>query len=182
MLEVKAKENIAPAHRAQSLNYLLLAGMQHGTLVNLRASRVQHEYVSTRLTPELRRQFAVADARWREVNRESGWLKQKMIALLQDWGAFLEVPLYRDALTFFLGGEPVVRRPVELFSNSRSLGSQPMHLLTPDTAFTISAVTEAPEHFEAHLTRFFQHTRLHHLQWVNLNHHHIEFTTLSNSP
>ena len=168
MLEAKAREAIAPAHRTQSLNYLLLAGMQH-------------EFVSTRLTPERRRQFTVEDGRWQEVNRESGWLKQKMVGLVQDWGAFLEVPLYRDALIFFLGGAATVCCPVEIFSGAHSLGTQTMHLLAPDTAFAVSAVTEAPERFEAHLARFLRHTRLRHLQWINLNHHIIEFTTLSNS-
>lgn len=180
MVEAKARDGTAPAHRAQALNYLLLAGMQHGTLVNLRPIRVKHEFVSTRLTPERRRQFSVADAQWKDPNPESLVLKQKMLDLLHDWGAFLEVPLYRDALTFFLGGATAVQKPVEVFGGSQSLGTQTLHLSAPDTAFAVSAVTEKPAEFGGHLARFFRHTRLHHLQWINLNHHVIEFRTLSN--
>jgi GxxExxY protein len=182
MIEAKARESTAPAHRAQALNYLLLAGMQHGTLVNLRTERVQHEFVSTQLTPERRRQFTVADTQWRDPGPESAFLKLQMLDLLHDWGAFLEVSLYRDALTFFLGGAAVVQKSVEVFSGARSLGNQTLHLLTPDTAFAVSAVTEEPEQFGMHLTRFLRHTRLRHLQWINLNHHSIEFQTLLNSP
>ncbi len=182
MLEAKAREAIVPAHRSQSLNYLLLAGMQHGTLVNLRGERVEHEFVSTALTPERRRQFATADSRWETANSESGWLKQKMIELLSDWGAFLEVALYREAITFFLGGQERVCRPVEILSGTQVLGTQTLHLLTPDTAFVLSAVTSAPQNYESHLARFLGHTRLRHLQWINLNHHDIEFVTLTNLP
>jgi GxxExxY protein len=181
MLEAKARDAIAPAHRAQSLNYLLLAGMQHGTLVNLRSNRVEHEFVSTRLTPELRRRITVSDAEWRFVGPESAALKLRLLELLHDWGAFLEVTLYREALTFLLGGPTAVDQPVEVFSGERRLGTQTLHLLTPDTAFALSAVTEAPADYGRHLARFLAHTHLRHLQWINLNHDLIEFRTLSNS-
>ena len=180
MVEAKAREDNTPAHRAQALNYLLLAGMQHGTLVNLRTNRVEHEFVSTRLTPQLRRHFRMADDLWQSINPESAALKHKMLELLQDWGAFLEVPLYREALTFCLGGPTVVDRPVEVFSGERRLGTQTLHLLTPDTAFALSAVTEAPADYGRHLARFLAHTHLRHLQWINLNHDVIELQTLSN--
>ena len=180
MLEVKATEGIAPAHRAQALNYLLLAGMQHGTLVNLRTGRVEHEFISTNLTLERRRQFTVMDDNWQDCNAESAWLRQKMLDLLHDWGAFLEVNLYRDALTFFLGGVAAVQQPVEVSSGARSLGSQMLRLLTDDTAFAMSAVTGEPEQYGTHLARFLRHTRLARMQWINLNHDRIEFRTLPN--
>ncbi len=180
MLEAKTVEGIAPPHRAQALNYILLAGMQHGTLVNMRTERVEHEFVSTNLTPERRRQFTVVDDTWQDCNSESSWLRQKMLDLLLDWGAFLEVTLYRDALTFFLGGSTAVQKPVEILSGSRSLGNQTLHLLDSDTAFTLSAITGQPEQYGAHLARFLRHTRLARMQRINLNHSQIEFRTLSN--
>src|SRR5262245_18774383 len=59
LIEAKTVEQLTPAHRNQALNYLLLAGLHHGRLLNLRTERVQFEFVSTRLTHELRRQFSV---------------------------------------------------------------------------------------------------------------------------
>lgn len=177
MYEVKAVENLAPAHRAQALHYLFLSNLQHGKLVNLRADRVQAEFVSTTLTDDERRRVLIKDNDWRDVNAESVWLREKTIELLGDWGAFLEVSLYRDAITFFLGGPEAVVRPVEVCSNDRLIGQQDVHLLTADTAFAISAVTE-PLPMREHQLRFLRHTSLRHIQWINLNRHDIEFRTL----
>src|ERR1035441_887945 len=76
MLEAKATERLVAAHRGQSLNYLLLAGLKHGRLVNLRTERVQHEFVSTTLTPEERRRFSVEEDDWVELSAESRQLKR----------------------------------------------------------------------------------------------------------
>jgi len=181
MLEVKASEILTSAHQSQALNYLLLTGMQHGSLVNFRTARVEHQFISTQLTPELRRQFTVDDRRWLKQIPDAAWLKQRMLALLYDWGAFLDVTLYRDAVTHFLTHPQHVRRPVEILSGTRRLGTQNMFLLGDNAAFSISAITAAPADYESHLTRFLHHTRLDHLHWINLNHHTITFTSLSNS-
>ena len=181
MLEAKARDGTAPAHRTQALNYLLLAGMQHGTLVNLRTDRVEHEFVSTGLTPAARRKFTVDDSKWVDPTPESLLLKNHLLDLINDWGMFLELSLYREALIFSLGGAQLVNRPVEVFSNSRSLGMQTLHLLTPEIAFTLSAVTDNPTTYGSHLTRFLGHTRLRYCQWINLNHHVLELRTLSNA-
>ena len=179
MVEAKTAESIVPAHRNQSLNYLFLTGLHHARLVNLRSDPVQHEFVSTRLTPERRRQFVVIDAEWIEPNPESAWLKEKVVEILQDWGAFLDVALYREAITWLLGGESLVCQPVGIFSGSRTVGTQTVDLLTNDTAFSFTSVVRCPEFMRSHQMRFLQHTALNHLQWVNFNRHQIEFVTLS---
>ena len=46
VIEGKAVEAIAPSHQGQALNYLLLAGTHHGSLVNFRPTRVQRDFVS----------------------------------------------------------------------------------------------------------------------------------------
>jgi len=104
-----------------------------------------------------------------------------MLSLLSDWGAFLEVTLYRDAITHFLKGAPCGRRPVAIVSGKRMLGTQDLNLLTEKSAFSISAVTVAPLEYESHLSRILHHTSLDHMHWINLDHHKITFTTLSNS-
>jgi len=179
MFELKAVEALAPAHRAQALNYLFLTGSQHGKLVNLRPERVQHEFVSTGLTDERRREFSVFDTSWKDVNTESAWLRSKVVDLLRDWGAFLEVALYRDAITHFIGGPEKVVTPVEISSSRGVLGEQDVHLLAPDTAFAISAVTDRIDATRQHQLGFLRHSALRHIQWINMNRHRIEFTTLS---
>jgi hypothetical protein len=87
--------------------------------------------------------------------------------------------LYRDALTHFLGGQEKVVRRISVYSGERLIGDQEVYLLSEDTAFAVSAVTESTEGMRIHLGRFLTHTRLQHLQWINLNHDRIEFVTLS---
>jgi GxxExxY protein len=181
-LEAKTADVLVNAHRAQALNYVLLLGLQHGTLVNLKPERVQHEFVSTRITPERRHQFTVVDKSWQGSDAESGWLKEKMIELLRDWGAFLEVSLYREAIAYLLGGPPAVIKPVAVYSGKNLLGFQKMHLLSSETAFEITAVTGDLTRLAKHQSRLLQHTALKRLQWINLNHHQIEFSTLGKAP
>ena len=179
MLEGKAADRLGSAHRAQSLNYLLMAGLRHGRLVNFRTERVQHEFVSTTLTPEERRRFRVAESNWVELGAQSRLLKTKTIKLLEDWGAFLEASLYREALVHFLGGPEVVSQAVEVLSGTRQVGTQRLNLVNADTGFAFTMKTRGGGAMRDHLQRLLHHTRLNAIQWINLNRHMVEFTTLS---
>ena len=179
MLEAKTADAISPAHRSQAVNYLLLTGMNHGRLANLRPDRVEHEFISTRLTPQARRQFVVQDQEWHEVNEPSRFFKNRFIAILREWGAFLDLNLYREATVHFLGGAERVCRNIELLDGTRSVGVQSMNLLSDDTAFVISTFPSGASRMSVHLRRLLQHTRLSHIQWVNIHHHTVEFATLS---
>jgi GxxExxY protein len=178
ILEAKVAEALVPAHRSQALNYLLLAGLKHGRLINLRTERVQHEFVSTTLTAEERRRFEVIEHDWSEADERSRLLKITMIDLLKDWGTFLEVGLYREALIHFMGGPSTVTQPVQIFSGSRSLGTQKLNLINDDIAFAVTAKPASAGAFRDHLNRLLHHTNLRAIQWINLNRHNIEFTTL----
>lgn len=137
MVEAKATELLAPAHHGQALNYLLLAGMQHGLLIDFRTSRVEHRFASTHLTLARRRQFQIDASRWKADDPEAAWLHDHMLRLLNDWGAFLEVILYRDAIIHFLGGLAAVCSPVEIINGAATLGTQDMFLLTRKVAFSM---------------------------------------------
>ena len=179
MLEAKAADRLAPTHRGQSLNYLLLAGLKHGRLVNLRSERVEHEFVSTSLTAEERRKFRVLESDWLEPDKESAQLKSKTTDLLHDWGAFLDVNLYREALIHFLGGPARVCKAVEIFSGTRCVGTQTFNLLSEETAFAFTMKTQEVGAMRDHLTRLLYHTRLKSIQWINLNKHLVEFSTIA---
>jgi GxxExxY protein len=178
MLEAKVAEELVPAHRSQALNYLLLAGLKHGRLVNLRTDRVQHEFVSTTLTLEERRRFEVVEHEWEENGQQSRLLRVKMIELLADWGAFLDVNLYREALVHFMGGPGVVCQPVKVFTGLRTLGVQNLNLIDVETAFAVTTKQTDSGAFRDHLSRLLHHTKLKAIQWINLNRHLVEFTTL----
>ena len=61
--EFKAVEELAPRHRGQLYNYLLLLDLAHGKLVNLRLESVQHEFVNALLRADERRVFEVCTDR-----------------------------------------------------------------------------------------------------------------------
>src|SRR5688500_1733983 len=86
VFEVKTTETLTPAHRSQTLTYLFLSGLHHARLVNFRPEKVEYEFVSTKLTAQARKRFAVVDRAWEKVNSESLWLKERLCELLTDWG------------------------------------------------------------------------------------------------
>ena len=45
--ELKTVEALTGKHQKQALNYILMVGMRHGKLVNMRTSSVQHRFVSS---------------------------------------------------------------------------------------------------------------------------------------
>ena len=181
MVEAKTVESLTKAHFAQALHYLLLTGMPNGLLVNLRTERVEHQFVSTTLDLAERRRFTIHDADFRPINEPSRWLRETVTRLLADWGAFLQVALYREAIIHFLGGREVALRKIPILDGDQSLGFDEVCLLCDDTALAFTALTDGQPRMRDHLQRFLGHTRLACIQWINLNHHDIEFTTLLGS-
>jgi GxxExxY protein len=180
VFEVKSAELLTPAHRSQTLTYLFLSGLHHARVVNLRPEKVEYEFVSTTLTPEERRRLTVTDRAWEKVNSESLWLKEQLCELLTDWGAFLDVSLYREAITHFLGGPDRVFRPVEVLTGETAIASQRTHMLSNDTCFVLTSTIAQLEQMRNHQLRFLHHTPLRYMQWVNFNRHEITFETLKN--
>jgi hypothetical protein len=113
--------------------------------------------------------------------RHESFIKDHFMELLADWGAFLDVNLYREALVHFLGGPSVVCRAVEVFSGSRRLGTQNLNLLNEDSGFALTTKPRDTGAMRDHLTRLLHHTRLKAIQWINLHRHLVEFTTLVKS-
>ncbi len=181
LVEAKATEQLVGAHTAQTLGYLFACDLAHGTLLNFRPPKVEHEFVSTRLTLEERRRIHVRDAQWERARPEMQALQQAMLELLHDWGGYLEVSLYREALAFLLAGQETFANRVEVFSGDSVIGTQPVNLLTHDTAFSVTAVTRSVQQMEGHLQRFLNHTRLQTIAWINLHHADVTFTTLRRS-
>ncbi len=177
--ELKAAATLTQRHRKQAIQYLLLTGLNHGKLVNMRPPSAQYTFVSTQLTPERRRRYRIEDSAWLDADRDAAWLKTTMLDLLSDWGAFLPAELCQQAVVHLRGGEEKVVGDIEIVDGPRDMGTQHAHLLSPSTAFRLSAVTRDPTAYEQQLRKFLSHTRLRTLQWTNLDHHTITFKTLS---
>ncbi len=179
LYELKAVKALTEHHRKQAIHYLALTGLHHGQLLNFYPQSVEKEFVSSNLTREKRFQFTLHDQHWQDVDDDSRWFKQLMHRLLNEWGAFLDTRLFYDALIHFRGGRENVVKRVQIQCQGRVLGEQWAHLLTPKTALKITAITKHIGSFQEHLQRFLNNTFLDHIQWINFNHHDIEFRTVS---
>lgn len=176
--ELKAVSTLTRDHKRQLLNYLLLCEQPRGKLVNFRSPGVESEFVNTTLHWDERHRLSEVDELWKPVTDRCTAFRTFLLDLLRDWGGFLETSLYADAMTNLLGGEAAVVARIPLRRHGKFLGSQPLHLLVPDVAFRITSFTDSQDQYEVHLLRLLAHTELRGIQWVNLNHHKIEWKTL----
>ncbi len=181
LYELKADAAFTGEHEAQLLNYMFLLGLPRAKLLNFRPGKVQGRIIATSLTPGARHRFAVATERWQDLAPACTTLRQTLCDLIRDWGAFLEIGLYQEALIHFLGGASAVERRVALSRKGLALGTQRMLVHAPGLAFHLTAVTGDQQCIEAHLRRLLALTNLEAVQWINLNHAQIEFTTLQSA-
>lgn len=177
--ETKAVAALMGEHQRQLLTYLMLCDQPRGKLVNFRATRVDDEFINCPLRMADRLQFQFHVDRWQSLSDRCDWLRDLLNRLLGDWGAFLEINLYVDAITHFLGGEPLVLRQIPLSRAGIPLGLQQFHLLTNDIAFRVTALTKDQDKYESHLQRLLALTDLRAVQWINMNHHDMELVTLT---
>lgn len=178
LFEFKMAETLVPRHRAQTLNYLYLADLSHGKLVNLRPEQVEHEFVNTTWTREERLRFKWVTERWQDGVPGARRFREVLAALLNDWGAGLELPLYEEALIHFLGGEAQVRAEVEVRLSDHTLGHQSLSLAAPRTAFFLTALGKSAGSFETHARRLLYHANLDAILWADLRLATVTLTTL----
>ena len=174
--EFKIAESLTDRHRSQLLHYLLLADLPHGKLVNMKTEQVQHEFVNTMMRPHYRKGFVVNDSNWREIGDKS--IREWFTAFLRDLGTCLEISLYEEALTYFLGGEKQVLKDIEVISASVSLGLQKFRLVVPGIAFKVTTLTDDLNLFEIHARRILNHTNLETFQWINVTRTEVLFQTI----
>jgi GxxExxY protein len=177
--ELKAVETLNSSHQTQLINYLLLAGLSHGKLVNFRPGSVESRFVSTRLRRQDRMAFRLADGEWQGDEKTSRRLREILCALLADWGVFLDVNLYREALLHFLDGPEVGIQPVDIEVAGRIVGAQKMCMLNAGTAWHLSSVRQHLMSYQTHLLRLLSHTRLDRIHWINLDQRAVTLKTLN---
>jgi GxxExxY protein len=144
LFEFKAVERLIARHRTQLLNYLLLTGLKHGMLINVRPEKVEREFVNAALTWEDRFAFVPDLTAWNDEVPGAAFVRELVLDLLGEWGTGLELSLYEEAIVHFLGGESHVIRPVGVLLDSVQLGEQPFRHAADDVAFKLTAF-EQPE-------------------------------------
>lgn len=91
----------------------------------------------------------------------------------------MEIALYLEAITYFLGGEAAVVDHLPILREGRSIGSQRVHLLNSQVAFCLTAINAQQANYESHLRRLLEHTNIIAIQWINMNHHDVELVTVA---
>ena len=179
--ELKAARDLSEIHRSQMLNYLLLAGLTHGKLINFRTDSVQHEFVNCHQSLASRRTFQVEKCEWREPESGRGSLLPWFVRFVEDVGTGLDLQLYSTGISHFWGCSKSTAQPISIIDHGRIIGSQKVELAVDGWAFRITAVSAvAMPLLRRHLLRFLKHTDLEAIQWINLTRDRISFCTLTN--
>ena len=179
--ELKCAEMLSSVHQKQLINYLLLTDLMHGKLVNFRPGSVESRFISTRLHRHDRAEYQLADGGWCGDDKGSRLLRETLTGLLADWGAFLDVDLYREALIHFMDGPEAGVRSVDIEIDGSVIGTQKMCMLSPGTAWHLSALRQHLKSYETHVVRLLNHTRLERIHWINLDQRVVRFKTLVNN-
>jgi GxxExxY protein len=179
LYELKCHASLTGEDDAQLIHYILLLGIQRGKLLNFRTPKVEGRIHATGLTQNARRQVHANSARWQELSPDCRTLRETLLTLLSDWGAFLEVSLYQKALIHFLGGETNVVRRLLLSRNGMPLAAQRFLVHASGVGFRLTALTDGITAQESHLRRLLALTDLRAMQWINLNHTEIQLVTLT---
>lgn len=178
LFEFKSAEAIHARHRSQTIQYLLLFGLAHAKLFNVRNDSLEHEFVNCTSTREERRIFTVDVREFAAEAVEALHFKDTLLAILRDWGTGLEVATYEDAVTHLLGGENSVVASVPVFGVSGHVADQRMRLVAPNAAFKITSLAQGEESLIAHARRILAHTPLDFIHWANIHQNTVRFTTL----
>jgi GxxExxY protein len=176
VLEFKAVETLTNRHRAQLLQYLLLCDLPHGKLVNVRPERVEHEFVNCRVPRSERTRFQTDRSRWQDL--DSTGLRPWLTALIEDLGTGLDVSLYEEAVTQFLGGPEQVDHSIDVVASGAVLGQQLLKIVQPGVAWKVTTLNGNLMSFETHTRKLLSHTRLEAIQWINIARQQVTFTTL----
>jgi len=176
--ELKAVDSLGGTHEAQLLNYLLLSNLQFGKLINFSSPSVEHRFLTTNLSVEKRMAFEINAEAWRMEIPSSSFILDVIRNLLTNWGAFLDVGLYREAIHHFLGGENVLMQSVDVVVGERVVGYQKICRLDEETCLHVSSTIRHFESYKKQLLKLLDHTPLKQLQWVNFSREAIQFITL----
>ena len=176
LVEAKTVECLNPSHTAQTLNYLMLTGLRHGLLVNLRTPRVQKRFVSTSLDATQRRRIVVDDAFYRPSHKKHERLREGFEALLRDWGGFLALSLYYEAVIHLFRCR---MRRVPIFHGNTQAGSHETVMVTDDSAVFLTSLSEGKREMREQLWKLLAHTQINVVQWINLDQHQVRFEVSS---
>jgi len=176
--ELKAANSLTSSHEKQIINYLMLLELHHGQLINFKTMSIKKRFISTSIDKTDRYNFDINYTYWLDLDSDAIWFKKMMNDLIKDWGVFLDLNLFYDAICYFRGGVEKVINNLIVVNEGIKLGEQKVHLLNSKTAFKITAISRDFKYYEEHMKRFLHYVDLEAIQWVNFNKRKITFKTI----
>lgn len=178
VFELKTVDALHTRHRGQLLNYLMLADIRHGKLVNLRPEQVEHEFVNNSQTHDERTRFGIDDSRWQALAGFGAAERTLVEEIVCDWGTGLERALYEEALIHFLSGTEQVLSDIDVFLDQVLLAKQTVTLCAPCIAFRLTTFDNKTDGYRKDLASFLNRTKLDAIQWINISRKQLTFETL----
>ncbi|MCK4564501.1 MAG: GxxExxY protein [Verrucomicrobia bacterium] len=163
--ELKTMEAVASPHESQTLNYLFLTDTQHGKIINFRPDSLEWRFVSTSLTLDHRKSYNLETDHWISNNPITAQLPDLLSELLSDWGAYLDLHLYKEAVLFFIG------------QSSRDVNKR-FCPLSPETLIHFTALSRKKSTYKKNLQKYLDASTHRHIDWINFNQNQIELHTL----
>lgn len=164
--ELKTTASIATPHESQTLNYLFLTNTQHGKIINFRPDSLEWRFVSTSLSFDQRKSYTLKAHNWIADGRVSENLPELLAELLNDWGAYLEIQLYKEAMLFFMGQS-----------------SDDMHKrfcpLSPETLIHFTGLTRKKAAYQKNIQKYLTASSYQRIDWVNFDGSQIELCSLT---
>ena len=176
--ELKTVAALVSQHDAQALHYAMLAGVNHAKLLNFRPSKVQGRLRFNVMMPPERRRLVWDESRWRSLSSRCESLHLRLRSLMKDWGGFLDVRLYEEALVHFCGGEAQVLRRVPIRRDGIELGTHQMNLHESGLGFIVTSFQNSRDQ-RSHFQRLVAQTEIRAVQWFNVHGGVVECTTLA---
>jgi GxxExxY protein len=177
--ELKTVEALNNLHEQQLINYLLLTGLNHGKLINFRTASVEKRFCSNGFKDDSRKNYYIDSTQWDDNIAKSKLCKNIIRELLDEWGAFLDFNLYREAMIYFLGGKNNVVRLIDIIDDDNNvIAQQKLTLFNECTAFHVSGISQYCQSYVDHMLRLLEHTNLKAIQWINFNKDEIQLMTI----
>ena len=178
LYELKTGSGFVGEHDAQVMHYAMMVAVNHGKLINFRPARVVGRLRFNTLSTTDRYQTSFETRRWQSLSSGCDKLARLITDLIRDWGGYLDVRLYEEALVHFFGGETHCVGRVPVIREGHELGTHRVQFHDDGVIFIVTAITREQAHHEAHLRRLLSYTGLKAIQWINCNHSTVDLITL----
>jgi hypothetical protein len=138
---------------------------QHGKIINFRRDSLEWRFVSTSLTFDQRKSYTLKTNHWIPNDSTNAYLPDFVSELLDDWGAYLDIQLYREAILFFMNPPP---------GNTGKRFCQ----LTPETLIHFTGLSRNKSAYQKNLQKYLNASTSQQIDWINFDRHEIELHTL----